>query len=386
MHPVFGFPSSPALPSDGHNLGFLDQRAGLDWVQNNIHAFGGSPSKVTIFGESAGSWSVDALLTSFPAGSSPPFRGAITQSGTISYPGSFSFQNPVPSWNKLATALKCSGSDAAILECVRAAPAKKIQKIIDTQALSFDPTPDNITLVSNPAERRKSGNIAHVPVLGGSNSQEGRSLAVGQNDTTAFLQAVGITDETFTETVLAAYPLGDGTAYDQIAQIFTEIAFQCPQALVSNDTANAGIPAWRYYFNASFANLQAYPGLGVYHASEIPLVFSTYPVANATTQEYALSTFMRGAWARFAKNPAGGPGWNAVGTGAAGQVLVGATQLELGGLYLDGAGEVEEGTWDLGVLGNRGEVMGAGVTVVDQVELDYRCGLWAPLYALGVFG
>jgi carboxylesterase type B len=48
IHPVFGFPSSPELPLTGHNLGFLDQRFGLEWVQQNIAAFGGSPDKVRI--------------------------------------------------------------------------------------------------------------------------------------------------------------------------------------------------------------------------------------------------------------------------------------------------------------------------------------------------
>lgn len=42
--PVFGFPSSPELPAKGHNLGFLDQRLALDWVQRNIHEFGGAMS------------------------------------------------------------------------------------------------------------------------------------------------------------------------------------------------------------------------------------------------------------------------------------------------------------------------------------------------------
>lgn len=83
---------------------------GLAWVQENIHAFGGSPDKVTIFGESAGSWSVDALLTSYSADSTPPFRGAIRESGVVSYLGSFTPTDPVPSWNKLVKALKCNGS------------------------------------------------------------------------------------------------------------------------------------------------------------------------------------------------------------------------------------------------------------------------------------
>lgn len=381
---MFGFPSSPELPDAGHNLGFLDQRMGLQWVQDNIHAFGGSPDKVTIFGESAGSWSVDALVTSFPPGSDVPFRAAICESGVVSYPGSFAPSDPLPSWNKLSDALGCPGSFDSDLECVRAASAGEIRDIINVQSLVFSPTPDNITLVSDPAARRLRGEIAAVPVMGGTNSQEGRVLAVGQNDTTAFLQSsLGTTNETYIQLVEAAYPLGENginTPYDQISQIFTELAFQCPQALWASDSASVGIPTWRYYFNASFTNTQLYPGIGVYHASEIPIVFSTYPTANTTTQEYALSTAMRGAWARFAKNPMGGPGWNAIGTGAAGAVLVGAEQLELGGVYTDAAGSIVEGSWDLGLFGNRYEAMSSGISVIEQAEVDYRCELFAPLY------
>ncbi len=77
----------------------------------------------------------------------------------------------------------------------------------------------------------------------------------------------------------------------------------------------------------------------------------------------------------------GGPGWNAVGTGMAGPVLVGAYDIEVGGVYRAVNGSTLAGAWDLGVLGDNGNSMGGGVTVVDQYEVDYRCGLYTPLYA-----
>ena len=71
---------------------------------------------------------------------------------------------------------------------------------------------------------------------------------------------------------------------------------------------------------------------------------------NSTAQELALSQFMQGAWAGFAKNPYRGPGWNSVGS-------------------FNGV--------DLGVLGSNG---GSGVTVVSPKEVDQRCGSWFKLY------
>lgn len=80
----------------------------------------------------------------------------------------------MPAWDALAAALDCPGNYSSNLTCVRAAPADTIRTIIDEQELIFNPVADNITLVSDPAEMRLSGNIAHIPVLGGTNAQEGR--------------------------------------------------------------------------------------------------------------------------------------------------------------------------------------------------------------------
>jgi carboxylesterase type B len=96
-------PNSPELPNTGQNLSFYDQRAGLEWVQRNIAQFGGDPNKVTIFGESAGAVSVDALVTSFAH--NPPFRAAIMQSGQISVRPPFT--NSTASWLKLAAGVGC---------------------------------------------------------------------------------------------------------------------------------------------------------------------------------------------------------------------------------------------------------------------------------------
>ncbi|KAJ4350897.1 hypothetical protein N0V95_004345 [Ascochyta clinopodiicola] len=346
---VFGFPASPELPATGQNLGFLDQRFALDWVQRNIHAFGGDPTKVTIFGESAGAFSIDALLTSYPKDGKPPFRAAILQSGQYSYPPA-PRTSSISAWNNLTASLNC---------------------------------PDNVTLVQNPAARRLSGNISHIPVLGGSNSQEGRVFAIGQTNLSAYLDIIFSAAPTLIPAIAAAYPIGSPgitNGYDAVSAVITDLTFQCPAAFWANATASIGIPTWRYYFNASFSNTQAFPQLGAYHASEIPLVFRTYNKANTTTQEHALSSFMQGAWARFAKNPLAGPGWNAVGTGQAGSVLSGAYDQTVDGLYYGSGGNVTTGDWNLGVLGDVGKVKGGGVTMMPQSQLDYRCNLYKPVY------
>lgn len=80
----------------------------------------------------------------------------------------------MPAWNTLSAALDCPGSYESDLACVRAANATLIQQIIDQQSLVFNPVADNVTYMAYPAQQRLNGDIAFVPVMGGTNAQEGR--------------------------------------------------------------------------------------------------------------------------------------------------------------------------------------------------------------------
>ncbi|CAD6455692.1 b3641d10-d855-43c6-87fe-e63ab22bd4be [Sclerotinia trifoliorum] len=313
---VFGFPNSPELPNTDQNLGLLDQRLALAWIKTNILAFGGDPLKVTIFGQSAGALSVDALVTSYP--NFPPFRAAIMQSGQDSIrtltarPGLGTVSGP-QSWNALASGLGCSNTSSA-LACLRAVDALAIKSYIEHAVLSFQPVVDNLTRVSNPQLRRANHQIANVPVLIGSNAQDGTAFVYGQNNITAFLQTLFPGNETLQAEVLAAYPVGDdglNTPADVVAKIYTDMIFQCPGGIVANSSSAAGYPTYRYYYNATFANTQPLPGLGAYHSSEIPFVFGNLP-ANSTGAEISLSALMQKSWADFAKNPQIGPGWSKI--------------------------------------------------------------------------
>jgi carboxylesterase type B len=133
-------------------------------------------------------------------------------------------------------------------------------------------------------------------------------------------------------------------------ELNTGLCFVQPAGIMANLSATAGIPTWRYYFNATFPNTQpaAASGvnLGAYHSSEIPIVYGTFSQVGATLQEIELSKFMRGAWARFARHPEGGPGWS---------------------------------KWDgknLGVIGSNGSI---AVVVIAASEVDYRCPILEPV-------
>jgi len=293
------------------------------------------------------------LITSYNATSKPPFHAGILQSGQVSIRRA-AVSNAGSSWATLAHEAGCTGNRT--LTCLRRAPANKIKSIIEANSLSFGPITDNVTLVSSPLERRRKGQIANIPIMTGSDAEEGRVFQVGQNNITKYLQTTFPNNPGLQANVRAAYPLskdGLNTEYDVVSQIMTDLQFTCPTKFFAEASLTGGYPTWRYYFNATFPNLQTFQNAGVYHSSEIDLVFGTYGKLGtqvssrpSPANEVQLSDFMQGAWAKMAKNPRDGPGWNKVGSGKE----------------------------DVGVLGD------LSVTIVNPSTIDTKCSLYSSLY------
>lgn len=177
---AFGFLALNGSSQAPGNVGLLDQRLALQWVQDNIHFFGGNPKQVTIFGESAGGASVGMHLLS--PGSHPIFTRAILQSGVPNSPwATVSFEEARRRATKLAKLVHCpDDDDIELVECLR---NKQPQELIDNEfqvlpysslfRFSFVPVIDGVVLPDNPEAMLSSGNFKDTQILLGVNQDEG---------------------------------------------------------------------------------------------------------------------------------------------------------------------------------------------------------------------
>lgn len=293
---IFGFPNAAGLNQSELNLGLLDQRAGIEWIYVNIAAFGGDTSRISIWGQSAGSWSVDLYNFAYPNDSY--VAGLIMDSGSAVYISesydvghtNFSF---VANWFNCPT--QYTAGAQAELDCMRTVHQNDIEAFLKYWAdldqrppLTFDPVIDEIVVFTNYTARALAGNFTKTPAIAGTNADEGRSL-------------------------VAYSPTGVNLT---LANLTTEAVFLCSAVVNTDNRYAAGAETFRYLYDGNFSNISPRPWEGAYHSSELPLIFGTSDVVRGpnTPFETQLSELMQDLYLAFISDPQNGlpaVGWPA---------------------------------------------------------------------------
>jgi para-nitrobenzyl esterase len=318
----FGFLALPELSAENPNhvsgnYGILDQIAALKWIQKNIAAFGGDPSKVTIFGESAGAISVSMLCASPLA--KGLFSGAISQSG-----GSFgpTRATTFPGEN-MKTLAQAEKDGQAYLQKAWVTTLAELRKIeADKVPSGFGmpggwPIVDGYVIPDDQHKLYETGKYNDVAVLIGYNSDEGASFS-REKTPEEYYAGVRARYGKFADDLIKAYPATENSVPKTARDLARDAAFGWQTWAWANLQARTGKSKVFYYYFDQHPN---YPkdspryGYGSPHAQDVSYVFQHLDAANPeiTKADLDLSEAMSTYWTNFAKyghpNGNGVPEW-----------------------------------------------------------------------------
>ena len=316
---AFGYMAHPALSEAdprgvSGNYGTLDQVAALEWVRDNIAAYGGNPDQVTIFGESAGAWSVTELMSTPLANGL--FHGAILQSGASTYHmgqldgEGVGWPSGHATGEKVADAL---GFDNPTAEELRALPAQTIQDAVTAEMTEgFHHVRDGVVFPLNVGLAFETGAINRVPIMAGYNSDEGTLFFPTDPQPTVWLNDLEPGDEAaLTARLTDVFPTQAGMIIDLYdldedfvgggTQMMGDEIFGTNIRFAARSVAETGMPAWTYFFSRVPPSEDQ--TVGAFHAAEIPFVFDSHEgVLGLSEDDGALTGIMLDYWASFAKD------------------------------------------------------------------------------------
>ncbi|KAK4990791.1 hypothetical protein LTR50_002327 [Elasticomyces elasticus] len=319
----FGFLPGRKILADGSaNLGLLDQRLGLQWVADNIAKFGGDPTKVTIWGESAGSISVFDQMALYNGKNvykgQPLFRAAIMDSGSIVPADPVDCPKSEVVYNMVVQNAGCAGASDT-LACLRTIDyttylnaANSVPGIFgyNSVALSYLPRPDGTVLTQSPEILAQNGQYAKVPFIIGDQEDEGTLFSLTQSNITTTDQLVTYLHDIFfhdattaqIQALVATYP-DDPSAgspfrtgplneiypqYKRLAAILGDLTFTLTRRKFLSVTSSVApsVPSWSYLASYDYGT----PVIGTFHASDIQQAYGQTPgIPSVSIQSYYLS-------------------------------------------------------------------------------------------------